>query len=144
MGIDSPSPGTYNVSEDLTKKTGVSSAFKSGAQRFKDLSKNPEPGPGDYVLKSSFGKPVHKFVQPASNPLVLVAKRSHSPPSIPAKSQANGYEILPDGKVQPQGPLIPGYSGRPGDTVGPGDYDPRVDVKFKHAPTPNFGKVRDD
>ncbi len=106
------------------------------------MSKNPEPGPGDYILKSSFGKAVRTFSQPSSNPLALVAsKRLDCPPSIPAKSQANGYEILPDGKVQPQGPLIPGYSGRPGDTVGPGDYDPRIDIKFKHAPGANFSKV---
>jgi hypothetical protein len=33
------------------------------------------------------------------------------------------------------------YSGKMADAVGPCEYDPKIDVKYKSAPKANFGKV---
>lgn len=117
------------------QKGGVTSGFKSRSKRFDDFKE--DPGPGPYVPKSSLVHPVPVFPQPARPEVIPV--RPAVPPSIPAKSQAHGYEITPDG-VRPQPPVIPGYSGVSGDTVGPGDYNPRVDFKFRSAPKTSFPK----
>jgi hypothetical protein len=95
------------------------------------------------VVKSSFnyhGKP--QFAKSSNNHLDLIPKRGSSdPPSIPAKFQSHGYEVNNDGTVKLQPPAIPGYSGRPGDQVGPGDYNPKIDVKFRNQPKSSFPKV---
>ncbi len=62
-----------------------------------------------------------------------------SAPSIPTKFQAYGYENR-DGKLVPQQPLKPGFSGLGSDAVGPGDYDPPVKPMYKPQ-TAVFGKV---
>lgn len=156
----SPSPAQYNTSEDLTKvciippchflnctsnmylqqlqKSGVTSGFKSGTKRFVDHSKPEDAGPGCYVPKSTIVHPVPVFPRPSRSGIVPM--RPPSPPSIPARVQSHGYEVLPTGEVKPQPPAIPGYSGLKNDTVGPGDYNPRIDVKFKAAPKAVFPK----
>lgn len=63
-------------------------------------------------------------------------------PSIPTKHQSYGYECGPDGRLALQDPLYPVYSGKAEDAVGPCEYDPKVDMRFKSAPKVNFGKVR--
>ena len=62
-------------------------------------------------------------------------------PSIPTKYQSYGYECGADGRLALQDPLYPVYSGKQSDAVGPCEYDPKIDVKFKAAPKTNFGKV---
>lgn len=47
-----------------------------------------------------------------------------------------------DGRVVPQPPAIPGYSGIGQDSVGPADYNPNISAKFKNIPRPNFSKVK--
>eukprot|EP00599_Poterioochromonas_sp_BG-1_P000781 CAMPEP_0173144032 /NCGR_PEP_ID=MMETSP1105-20130129/7004_1 /TAXON_ID=2985 /ORGANISM="Ochromonas sp., Strain BG-1" /LENGTH=583 /DNA_ID=CAMNT_0014057661 /DNA_START=101 /DNA_END=1852 /DNA_ORIENTATION=- len=136
-------PGSYNIGEDLTKKTTVTSVFKSSIKRFEGKRSDNDRGPGDYALQSSFDQKKPQFARPASNPIALIPPRAASPPSIPAKAQSHGYEVLNNGHVKPQGPSIPGYSGNPGDTVGPGDYDPKTDVKFRNLPKPVFPKAPD-
>lgn len=63
-------------------------------------------------------------------------------PSIPTKFQSYGYECDRDGRLKLQDPLYPVYSGKQADAVGPCEYDPKIDVKFKSAPKASFGKVR--
>lgn len=62
-------------------------------------------------------------------------------PSIPTKHQSYGYESGPDGRLSLQDPLYPVYSGKRHDAVGPCEYDPKIDVKYKSAPKTSFGKV---
>lgn len=97
---------------------------------------------GEYVLQPAIAYKVpKKFSQPAPvafDPNILAGKQA---PSIPTKFQSHGYETKPDGRLELQEPLNPGYSGKRYDAVGPADYNPKVDVKFKAAPKINFGKV---
>jgi hypothetical protein len=95
---------------------------------------------GNYVPISTIVQPIPVFAK-RSNPMVIAA-RSVSPPSIPVKSQSHGYEVSSAGDIKLQPPAIPGYSGKAGDSVGPGDYNPKVDVKFRSAPKPVFSTVR--
>lgn len=120
------------------QKTGVTSVFKSSARRFVSEKDQGEPGPAQYSLDSTIGKKLKQFPKKQHNPLDLIPPRSSSPPSIPTKAQGHGYEVRPDGALAPQPPAVPGFTGRGSDTVGPGDYDPRVDVKFKNAPKTTF------
>jgi hypothetical protein len=55
--------------------------------------------------------------------------------------QSYGYECDKDGRLALQEPLYPVYSGKVADAVGPCEYDPKIDVKYKSAPKANFGKV---
>lgn len=82
-----------------------------------------------------------QFVRRSNKAEELLPPRPMSPPSIPAKGQAHGYEVRPDGALAPQPPAIPGYSGHKDDAVGPGDYNPRVDTRFKNPKSTTF-KVR--
>lgn len=66
---------------------------------------------------------------------------ANSVPSIPTKHQSYGYESTPNGKVQLQDPVNPGFSGVKNDSVGPCDYDPKINVKYKSVPKANFSKV---
>lgn len=63
-------------------------------------------------------------------------------PSIPTRFQSYGYENGPDGRLHLQDPLYPVYSGRANDTVGPCEYDPNINVKFRSARKTNFSNVR--
>ena len=63
-------------------------------------------------------------------------------PSIPTRFQSYGYEHGPDGRLHLQNPLYPVYTGRANDTVGPCEYDPNINIKFKSAPKTNFSNVR--
>lgn len=82
-----------------------------------------------------------KLPSPTENKQLLGLSQSlRSAPSIPNRHQATGYETEPDGKLRPQRPLNPGFSGLKGDEVGPGDYDPATFVKKKSSSAP-FSKV---
>lgn len=138
-GGESPPPSSYNVSEDLLKKTAVKSAFKSKTERFKDKKTDREPGPGSYPIKSAF------TIKKKSGPPRPVSPNSmlqpaQVAPSIPTRHQSYGYETAADGRIVPQEPIQPGYSGIMRDSVGPGDYDPKIDVKFKKSGTSTFSK----
>ena len=61
-------------------------------------------------------------------------------PSIPTKFQSYGYENGKDGRLSLQEPLYPVYSGKGNDAVGPCEYDPKIDTKYRSAPKPNFSK----
>lgn len=132
-----PAPGSYLISDGMEKKTGVTSVFKSGAKRFVEKDQG-EGGPSHYSIESTIGKKIKQFPKKSSNPFDILPKRAASPPSIPTKSQAHGYEVRPDGAVTLQAPAVPGFTGRGEDTVGPGDYDPKIDVKYKNAPKTTF------
>lgn len=160
---DLPPPGSYQVAEQLDKvsssllcsdrfytelnlsrlpsqQAGAVSVFKSSSKRF-DENKNSaqEPGPGDYQLQSSLTKPrSSRPRQHVNKSLELIQSRPLSPPSIPARNQSYGYELQPGGQLSLQKPLIPGFSGKEGDAVGPGDYDPKPDIKFKATHAPSF------
>lgn len=137
-----PPPGTYNVSGTLEDKTVPASAhFKSKSIRFVPDKADEFPGPGYYTLKS-YVNPGH----PKQLPKPTVVKQAElgltselrSAPSIPNKHQGYGYETR-GGKLVPQQPLKPGFSGVGSDKVGPGDYDPPV--KLTKGPSAVFGKV---
>jgi hypothetical protein len=125
----------------------VTSVFKSSARRFTPHQNSSEanvPGPAQYTLGSTLGKKMKNFSKKRTSALDFMPPRAQSPPSIPTKDQSHGYEVTPQGSVIPQPPIIPSYTGRGQDTVGPADYDPRIDVKFKSAPKTSFkGPERD-
>ncbi len=64
-------------------------------------------------------------------------------PSIPNKFQSYGYECGRDGRLALQDPLYPVYSGKMNDAVGPCEYDPKIDTRYKSAPKANFARVSD-
>lgn len=66
---------------------------------------------------------------------------SGTAPSIPNKFQSYGYESGKDGRLALQEPLYPVYSGKGADAVGPCEYDPKIDTKYRSAPKTNFSKV---
>jgi len=102
---------------------------------------------GDYVLPGSFeSKKVggHSRPVPINDALLNSLGGPSSAagaPSIPTKFQSYGYETDKSGKLTLQEPLYPVYSGKGKDAVGPCEYDPKVDTKFRSAPKANFGKV---
>jgi len=66
---------------------------------------------------------------------------ANSVPSIPTRFQSYGYESTANGKILLQDPVNPGFSGVRDDKVGPCDYDPKVNLKYKSTPKANFSKV---
>ena len=82
-----------------------------------------------------------KIPQPSENRQILGLSQSlRSAPSIPNRFQGYGYDADQNGKLRPQKPLKPGFSGIKGDEVGPGDYDPDNFVAKKHSAAA-FSKV---
>ena len=71
----------------------------------------------------------------------LAAAGNRVPPSIPTRFQSYGYEVTDAGDLQLQEPLYPVYQGSGDSAVGPGDYEPKDTIRFKKAPTAQFGKV---
>jgi hypothetical protein len=131
---DGPAPGSYQIAGGMEKKTGVTSVFKSSARRFVNESGGDEPGPAQYALESTVGKKIKHFPKKQNKSFDIIPDRAPVAPSIPTRSQGHGYEVRPDGIVAPQAPAVPGFTGRGEDRVGPGDYDPRIDFKFKNIP----------
>jgi hypothetical protein len=131
---DGPAPGSYQIAEGMEKKSGVTSVFKSSARRFVNESEGEKTGPAQYALESTVGKKIKHFPKKQNKSFYIIPDRAPVAPSIPTRTQGNGYEVRPDGIVTPQAPVIPGFTGRGDDTVGPGDYDPRIDIKFRNIP----------
>ena len=100
---------------------------------------------GTYYPPSTLkhGKP-KKFPKAFQNYEIIqmgIHSGTSSVPSIPTRHQSYGYESTPDGRVILQDPVNPGFSGGKNDSVGPCDYDPKVQIKYKHIPKANFSKV---
>jgi len=62
-------------------------------------------------------------------------------PSIPTRYQSYGYEDAQDGRLIPQEPVRPGFTGLGNDSAGPGDYEPDISLKYAAVPAANFAKV---
>lgn len=87
------------------------------------------PGPGAYQVNQLLGP--SEFcrtmgVVPDDKPML----RSSSAPSIPQSHQSYGYEEVGGGRLVRQGPKDPSLfcTGRPGDSAGPGQYQPTHDA----------------
>lgn len=86
-------------------------------------SRSAVPGPGSYVEPNGWVKKSPHFKAPAPSQRVLFV-RVPSAPSIPTSHQTFGYEEGDGGVLVMQKPADPIHTGRDGDTVGPGSYDP--------------------
>lgn len=138
-----PPPGRYELAGTLeSKQTPAVAGFKSKTKRFVPEKPADAPGPGFYTLKTYINAG-----HPKERPKATIVKQAElgltnelrSAPSIPTKFQAYGYENR-DGKLVPQQPLKPGFSGLASDAVGPGDYDPPVKPMYK-SQNAVFGKL---
>jgi len=85
------------------------------------------PGPGTYKVDPD-GPRLQESrtmgIIPSNQPML----RSSSAPSIPQNHQSYGYEEVGGGRLVRQGPKGALFcTGRPGDSAGPGQYEPRDD-----------------
>jgi hypothetical protein len=138
-----PAPGSYNLDDNtILKGEGAASALRSKTRRFQHLKNSDEPGPGDYIIKSSIGskKPI-QMKKPKNYLEITNISTSSFVPSIPNKGQSFGYDYDIDGKLQLQSAQTPGYTGVRTDSVGPGDYDPAVTTR--HLAASHFSKAPD-
>jgi len=150
IGVEEmPAPGSYNVSQDLAKTSFGIGAMYAKSDRFdkKDSSVDMSiPGPGKYSIPSIFKKKKRASLNPQSKNIInnealiksLGAPTLTTAPSIPTRFQGYGYEHGPDGRLQLQDPLYPVYTGKAHDAVGPCEYDPKTDVKFKSVQKADF------
>lgn len=140
-----PAPGHYNVKDDILKKSVTGGAsLMAKSKRFDTIDDefSTQPGPGSYVIKSVFEKSKPKKINKSSNILEdLNIPTVSKIPSIPTRFQSYGYEIGRDGSLILQDALHAGYSGLKKDTVGPGDYEPKLEIKYKAMPISSFGKA---
>jgi hypothetical protein len=133
------------------KKTYGAGTLNSKTKRFSESASSANagsmPGPGEYVLQGAFEL---KKVKGGRREIVLNDALLNSlggpgtaptAPSIPTKFQSYGYDVGPQGTLKLQDPLYPVYSGKGSDAVGPAEYDPNINVRYRSAPKPNFGKV---
>jgi len=139
-GTQGPGPGLYNTSVDMTKAIAPgASEFRSKTNRWKS-SDDGKPGPSGFN-PSSFNDATPKNHPKQSGEAYAFAsglpEGKRIVPSIPVRHQAYGYEEDTKGRLQPQAPLNPGFTGTKGDTVGPGDYDP---VLPRSKSAINFGR----
>jgi hypothetical protein len=149
-----PGPGEYPITAKRSVQARESSnAFKSRSVRFskgagEDLADTP--GPGAYSQRSQFARKFNRGgggsvggamgvgggVAGGAPPVTWV--RVPSAPSIPAHNQSFGYEEGKFGELVQQQPPDTGHTGRRGDTVGPGDYQPPS--TWKGAQSTDFGR----
>jgi len=98
-------PGAFNSKVPLNPNKGFSTSERFGVD-----GKGEEPGPGEYILGSTF-KDGRRKVYPKSsnNDALKYASGPVSVPSIPARSQSYGYEMdSMTNKLVAQKPLVPG------------------------------------
>jgi hypothetical protein len=138
-----PPPGLYELRTNADKEaTPAIAGFRSKTIRFVPSKDSNNPGPGEYGLRS-YTNPGHpkQRPMPTENKLLQGLSQSlRSAPSIPNRFQASGYETDGGGKLKPQKPLKPGFSGLQGDQVGPGDYEPATFIK-KNASVAAFSRM---
>ncbi len=127
-----PGPGEHDVDKVLGSHwaKSIKSSFRSGTQRFKSQLEQT-PGPANYTLPSSINVKKPKKYRKTKIDVDIAGLNPAVVPSIPNRHQSYGYEAGNDGKLQLQDPIVPGFAGVKADTVGPGDYNPKVDFKFK-------------
>lgn len=127
-----PGPGEHDVGKVLGahwSKSGNGSSFKSGTSRFAE-SIAEGPGPSTYTIPSSIKVSKPKNYRKTKLDVDIKGLNPSIVPSIPTRFQSYGYEAGNDGKLALQDPVVPGYSGTKNDGVGPGDYDPKIEVKY--------------
>jgi hypothetical protein len=107
------------------------------------MKASDEPGPGDYILKSTIGTKKKPTKVKKSKHIFEIANISTASfvPSIPNKNQSYGYDYNPDGKLSLQSAQMPGYSGLRNDSVGPGDYEPRANAVVRSSSCSHFSKA---
>ncbi|KAL0226437.1 hypothetical protein P9112_013761 [Eukaryota sp. TZLM1-RC] len=129
-----PAPGSYDISLATSKPC---SSLCSRSARFQQ-SKASNPAPGSYNISPQWIKPRTAPLPPADSSS-LQWERVSTAPSIP--NTQYGYHVQEGNLVQIQAPLHHGYSGINNDTVGPGDYSPRILEKqsFSTANWSNYG-----
>jgi len=126
-----------------------SNTFKSKTQR--RIQAKPSvhtPGPGAYEEKRSGFKHQSKFQQQQQQQQTSQRTdaagvkwvRVPTAPSIPATNQSFGYEEGSHGELMMQKPVHVGHSGRPGDSVGPGDYNPAPKMVKQSRRACDFGR----
>ena len=130
--IVTPGPGSY-VKPDEQRRMPASNSYKSATVRMQAPKKLMTPGPGAYAHVQFIAEGAQKKQNardrvahsaggdPASS---VKWVRVPTAPSIPAVAQSFGYEEGPHGELIMQRPIHVGHTGRSGDTVGPGDYNP--------------------
>jgi hypothetical protein len=133
---ESPAPGCYEIATTLHENRNVGMSFKSKTDRFKILLNDDcAPPPGHYVLKSTikngrpkiFPKPYMEIKGEGSQ-----MSKAVSAPAIPSRSNALGYETLPDGSLARSHSNIVGFTGKVADSVGPFEYDPKFNSSAKY------------
>ena len=139
-GTQGPGPGLYNTSVNMMQAVAPGAAeFRSKTNRWQS-AEDWRPGPSGFN-PSSFKKAMKsKSIKKRSDDaFAYVEQLPHkmAVPSIPVRQQSYGYEEDDAGKLIPQAPINPGFTGTKGDTVGPGDYDPVI-PRSKSAI--NFGR----
>lgn len=141
---DEPGPGAHNLGGSLeinmSTRSGAGGTLKSKTKRLDDefYDKDIKVGPQSYVLPSSVkaGRPKNFRKPGMNNGLGNMVNVKKSVPSVPTRFQATGYEETDDGNLVLQDPVEPGFAGTKFNSVGPGDYEPKMEfVKYKHAPT---------
>ena len=122
-----PGPGSYEI--NLAKRIKIdqfgrykcSSSFASNIDRFNQNRLGLVPGPGSYnVEKIWTAQTVAK-----NEPKLRVLYSFPSVPSIPTHGQAYGYDETESGELISQKNPNEMHSGVPGDSIGPGHYNPR-------------------
>ena len=140
--LATPGAGSYDLDVGLALSSSIAAnAFKSKTNRFKTIETQAnEVGPASYALKSTLknGRPKQFPRQSRHMGIEILDALTSHPPSIPAKNQCSGYESAPSGQLVLQEPVDPGFSGNKYDAVGPGDYEPKIDIKYRSAPIPSM------
>ena len=137
---EEPGPGQYGGSLEINgSRSGAGGTLKSKTKRLDSqfFDEEIKVGPQSYVLPSSVkaGRPKNFRKPGMNNGLDSMVNVRSSVPAIPTRFQATGYEEGDDGNLVLQDPVEPGFAGTKFNSVGPGDYEPKMDfVKFKHAP----------
>ena len=140
-----PGPGTYGSGQKMVYREAASSnAFRSRTKRFNRKHGSDTPGPGAYTAQGSFkasgvdrraSQQQQQQDMSVTNAPPVTWVRVTSAPSIPTRGQSYGYEEGKFGELIMQKGPKDGYSGRPGDVVGPGAYKASDKLKKTKLPT---------
>lgn len=140
---DTPAPGSYDLSGFCgvanATQSFAANAFKSKVRRF--MTETDDDAPGAYPLTSTLKHGRPKVFPRASrhNGIEQLENITPAPPSIPAKSQMTGYEAdVRTGRLVLQDPVESGFAGTRLNSVGPGDYEPKIDIRFRTNGVPSF------
>ena len=147
---DNPGPGAYQVRGEVPglkrqESTHTGALLGGRQQSASQLILETAPGHPQQTRDTTSNIEVPSTASHNNKDNYNIGKmirKNYTPvPTIPARAQSHGYEVLSQGKLLPQSAPVEEYTGIGSDTVGPAMYNTSNAAVEARAPSVNFNRA---